>query len=73
MLKEGDSVPYKRIKDLREDADLSQNEVAKILFMSQTGYSKYERQENIPISVLISLAKFYKVSLDYMLGLSDEK
>lgn len=63
---------YRRIKDLREDRDLTQTEVAKILGMSQTGYSKYETGENdIPTSILIKLAEFYQTSVDYLLGLTD--
>ena len=63
---------YKRIRDLREDKDLTQIDVAKTLNMSQTGYSKYETGENdIPTSVLIKLAKFYNVSIDYILELTD--
>ena len=61
---------YPRIRDLRNDKDLTQKEVAEILGMSQTGYSKYETGENdIPTHILIALAKFYKVSVDYLLGL----
>ena len=61
-----------RLRDLREDADLNQTQVAKYLGMSQTGYSKYETGENdIPIQVLIQLARFYDTSVDYILGLSD--
>lgn len=61
-----------RIRDLREDNDLSQTQVAKMLGMSQTGYSKYETGENdIPTQVLIKLAKFYNVSVDYILGITD--
>lgn len=64
---------YKRIRDLREDKDLSQKEIAKILNMSQTGYSKYEVGTNdIPTKILIQLAKFYNTSVDYILGLTDE-
>ena len=60
---------YKRIRDLREDKDLNQTEIAKMLGMSQTGYSKYETGENdIPSSVLIKLARFYNTSVDYLLG-----
>ncbi len=59
---------YKRIRDLREDKDLTQTQVAKILEMSQTGYSKYETGENdLPSSILIKLADFYNVSVDYIL------
>lgn len=64
---------YKRIRDLREDKDLSQKEMAKILNMSQTGYSKYEVGTNdIPTKILIQLAIFYNTSVDYILGLTDE-
>ena len=60
---------YQRIRDLREDKDLNQTEVAKYLGMSQTGYSKYETGENdIPTAILIKLADFYNVSTDYLLG-----
>ena len=65
---------YKRIKDLREDKDLSQKEIAKILNMSQTGYSKYEVGTNdIPTKILIKLAQFYNTSVEYLLGLTDNK
>ena len=65
---------YKRIRDLREDKDLNQTVVAEMLGMSQTGYSKYETGENdIPTSVLIKLANFYNVSIDYLLGQTDCK
>ena len=61
-----------RLRDLREDADLNQTQVANYLGMSQTGYSKYETGENdIPTQVLIQLARFYGTSVDYILGLSD--
>ncbi|MCI8870883.1 MAG: helix-turn-helix transcriptional regulator [Lawsonibacter sp.] len=63
---------YRRIRELREDRDLSQREVAKVLNMSQTGYSKYETGENdIPTSVLIQLAALYNTSVDYLLGLTN--
>ena len=65
---------YKRIRDLREDRDLSQTALAKIIGMSQTGYSKYETGENdIPTSILIKLAEFYDTSIDYLLGQTDCK
>ena len=65
---------YKRIRDLREDADLNQTKVAQYLDMSQTGYSKYETGENdVPTIVLIKLAKFYNTSIDYILGETDQK
>jgi len=60
-----------RLRDLREDADLTQNQVAQYLNMSQTGYSKYETGENdIPTRVLIALAAFYGTSADYLLGIT---
>ena len=63
---------YYRIRDLREDRDLKQVQVAKMLEMSQTGYSKYETGENdIPTTVLIKLARFYNTSIDYILGETD--
>ena len=65
---------YPRIRDLREDTDMNQTEFAKLLGMSQTGYSKYERGENdVPSDVLIALAKIHKTSVDYLLGLTDIK
>ena len=64
---------YKRIRDLREDKDLSQKEIASILNMSQTGYSKYEVGTNdVPTKILIQLANFYNNSVDYILGLTNE-
>lgn len=63
---------YQRIRDLREDKDLSQKQFADILGMSQTGYSKYETGENdIPTNILIKMSKFYKTSVDYILGLTN--
>jgi len=63
---------YERIRNLREDKDLTQTDIAKILNMSQTGYSKYETGENdIPTSVLIKLAEFYDTSIDYLLGVTN--
>ena len=60
---------YQRIRDLREDHDWKQITVAKMLNMSQTGYSKYETGENdIPTRVLIQLADIYGTSIDYLLG-----
>ena len=65
---------YPRIRDLRNDSDLNQTEVAKMLGMSQTGYSKYETGENdIPTEILIKLADFYGTSVDYLLGLTSER
>ncbi len=63
---------YHRIRDLREDKDMNQTQIAKILDMSQTGYSKYETGENdIPTAILIKLARFYNTSIDYLLGETD--
>lgn len=63
-----------RLRDLREDTDLNQTQVAGILGMSQTGYSKYETGENdVPTQVLIKLAQFYRTSIDYILGVSDQR
>ena len=60
---------YSRIRDLREDKDMTQMQMAKILGMSQTGYSKYETGENdIPTTILIKLARFHNTSIDYLLG-----
>lgn len=65
---------YQRIRDLREDRDLTQKQVAQMLGMSQTGYSKYETGENdIPTAVLIRLADFYQTTTDYLLGRTDKK
>ena len=62
-----------RLKDLREDHDLKQEEIAKVLNVSQTNYSKYELGKiNIPINSLIILATFYNTSIDYLLGITNE-
>ena len=64
----------KRMRDLREDSDKTQQEIAAILGTSQTMYARYERGANeLPIHHLIKLCEFYKVSSDYFLGLSDKK
>lgn len=63
-----------RLKDLRQDKDLYQKDIAKILDMSQTGYSQYETQTNdIPTEILKKLAIFYNTSIDYILGLTNIK
>ena len=63
---------YKRIRDLREDRDLTQKELAKTLNCSQQVYSTYELgQRDIPTDILIKLSAFYNVSVDYILGISD--
>ena len=60
---------YPRLRDLREDRDLTQTKLAKMLGMSQTGYSKYETGENdIPTAILIRLARYYNTSIDFLLG-----
>lgn len=64
---------YKRIRDLREDNDLTQKQLAATLNCSQQVYSNYELgQRDIPTDILIKLSKFYNVSTDYILGLSDD-
>ena len=65
---------YKRIRDLREDKDLTQREMGEILSCSQRVYSNYERGElDIPTEILIKLANFYEVSVDYILDRTDIK
>ena len=65
---------FKRIKDLREDNDLFQKDIAKLLGISQQYYSEYKNgKRTIPISHLITLAKYYNVSIDYLVGLSNDK
>lgn len=65
---------YQRLADLREDADLKQETIAKLLETSQTQYSRWERGEReIPFHHVITLAKYYKVSLDYIAGLTNNK
>lgn len=65
---------YPRIRNLREDRDMNQTQVARMLGMSQTGYSKYETGENdIPTAILIKLAAFYNTSIDYLLGQTDQR
>ena len=63
---------YSRIRDLRQDKDLTQKQLAQHIGMSQTGYSKYETGENdVPTGILIALARYYGTSVDYILGLTD--
>lgn len=65
---------YQRIQDLREDADLKQEDIAALLQTSQQQYSRWERGAyEIPVHHLITLAKFYRVSLDYLTGLTNNK
>ena len=63
-----------RLKDLREDADINQSDIARVLHVKQNTYSQYENeQRQIPISMLVTLARFYGVSVDYIIGLTDIK
>lgn len=63
---------YERIRQLREDKDIKQKEIASILCIHQTTYSDYELGNlNIPTAVLIKLALFYETSIDYIVGLTD--
>ncbi len=63
----------KRIRDLREDHDKTQQQIAELLGTSQTMYARYERGANeLPLRHLITLCRYYKVSADYILGLSDK-
>ena len=63
-----------RLKDLREDSDITQKTIADYLHIKQNTYSQYENgQRQIPISLLINLAKYYDVSTDYILGLTNIK
>ena len=65
---------FVRIRNLREDNDLSQKQVADYLFCDQSLYSKYERGvREVPISIIIKLAKYYGTSVDYRVGLTDNK
>lgn len=65
---------FQRIRNLREDKDLTQTKMADILQCSQRVYSDYEcGKVNIPVDILIKLSKFHKVSVDYLLNLSDKK
>lgn len=65
---------YRRIRDLREDRDLTQKKMGEILNCSQRIYSNYERGDvDIPTHILIKLAKFHKTSTDYLLELTNEK
>lgn len=65
---------FQRLRDLREDKDMSQTQIAELLFTSQTVYSRYERGvRTIPVEHLLILADFYRVSTDYILGRTNEK
>ena len=63
---------FKRIRDLREDRDITQSQMAKYLQIHQTTYSDYEIGNlNVPVDILIKLAKYYETSIDYIVGLTD--
>lgn len=63
-----------RIRDIREDADLTQHQIASYINCSQSLYSKYEREErDIPLDIIIKLSIYYGTSVDYLLGLTDQK
>ena len=65
---------YKRLRDLREDKDLKQKDIADFLNISQRGYSHYETGNNdIPTEILIKIADFYDTSVDYLLGRTNNK
>lgn len=65
---------YDRLKDLREDSDKNQTEIAKIIGTTQSYYAQYERGiRDIPFERVIALAKFYNVSIDYIAGLTNDK
>lgn len=65
---------FSRIKDLREDYDLKQKQLAAYLSVDQSTYSDYENGKiNVPVDMLIKIADYYKVSLDYLVGRSDSK
>ena len=64
---------YERLRDLREDKDYTQKDIAQLLNTTQQVYSRYENGTNqLPIHHLITLSEFYKVSTDYILGLTDK-
>ncbi|MBQ7116324.1 MAG: helix-turn-helix transcriptional regulator [Clostridia bacterium] len=65
---------YRRIRELREDSDLLQKDLAEYLCCSQVCYSRYELGlRDVPTEVLIKLAKYYDISIDYILGITDKK
>ena len=65
---------YQRLKDLREDSENKQSEIAELLQISQQQYSMYEKgKREIPLHLIIILARYYKVSLDYITGLTNDK
>lgn len=65
---------FQRIQDLRTDADMSQKQLSEILHISQRSYSHYETgSRNIPVEMLIRLANYYDISIDYLVGRTDKK
>ena len=65
---------YSRIRELRKEHNLKQSFIAAVLNMSQSGYSKYETGENIvPVEILIELSMYYRTSVDYLMGLTDDR
>lgn len=65
---------FQRLRDLREDADLTQSEVGKMLHLNREVYRRYEKGEReIPVWAVIQLAQFYGVTTDYLLGLTNER
>ena len=74
LMKGSDHVYFQRIRDMREDSDLTQTQVAAILKIQQTVYSRYERgYQTIPLEHLLTLADFYGVSLDFLTGRTNNK
>ncbi len=70
----GDKMYFHRLRDLREDCDMRQANIAEFLGIQQTVYSRYERgYQTIPLEYLIKLADFYNVSIDYILGRTNNK
>lgn len=70
----GDGMKFKRIRDLREDADLTQTQMGKAINLPQRTYAYYESGERtVPPEVLIALAKFHKTSVDYILELTNKR
>ena len=65
---------FQRIQDLRTDADMSQKQLSEVLHISQRSYSHYETgSRNIPVEMLIRLANYYDISVDYLVGRTDKK
>lgn len=65
---------YQRLKDLREDKEITQEELAKIIYTSQRQYSRWETgQYDIPFEIIIKLANYYNVSIDYIAGITNDK